>query len=233
MNNNQPSKLKNGMIAFIDGTISNISKKWLDIEITNTFPLIALPKTRLMLPNGAFEEIENSEYDHLSIPADLRAHLSGKKGKVFFDATEAWAIKAGQAAGPLRLFTFANLPIQNAPYLSGEKTRSWDQTTLISPKPDEQFDSAKTRIFIDFFIHRNLDNTTITDAPFAHESMRLAYDNSGPLLGPFSFEGLQRKYDTEPELLFTIRFGFAELEPSDTAFLFLPFEIFKRGENGK
>jgi hypothetical protein len=226
MNNSKPSKLRNGMIAFIDGTISNTSKKWLDIEITNTFPLIALPKTSLVLPNGQTEEIK--EYDHVSIPADLRTHLSGPKGKIFFDATQAWAIKDGQAAGPLRLFTFANLPIQFAPYLSGEQTRTWNEAALISPKQDSKFDPATTRMFIDFFIHKNPADEKITNAPFAHENMRLAYDNSGPLLGPFSFEGLQRKYQTEPELLFTIRFGFAELEPIDTAFLFVLFEIYER-----
>lgn len=233
MNNNKPLKLKNGMIAFIDGTISNTSKKWLDIEITNTFPLIALPKTSIVLPNENSEEIDNFKYDHISIPADLRTHLSGKKGKVFFDATEAWAIKVGQAAGPLRLFTFVNLPIHDSPYLSGGQTRSWNQAILISPKLDGKFSATKTRMFIDFFIHKNPDDDTITNAPFVHKDMRLAYDNSGPLLGPFSFEGLQRKHDTEPGLLFTIRFGFAELEPSDTAFLFVPFEIFEKRENKK
>ncbi|OGF26524.1 hypothetical protein A2242_03885 [Candidatus Falkowbacteria bacterium RIFOXYA2_FULL_47_9] len=217
------------MIAFIDGAISNTSKKWLDIEITNTFPLIALPKTLLVLPDGITEEIK--EYDHVSIPADIRTHLSGSKGKIFFDATQAWTIKDGQTVGPLRLFTFVNLPIQLAPYLSGKQTKVWHEGALISPKQDGKFDPATTRMFIDFFIHKNSADETITNAPFAHENMRLAYDNSGPLLGPFSFEGLQRKYPTESDLLFTIRFGFAELEPKKTAFLFVPFKIYERREN--
>lgn len=218
------------MIAFIDGTISDTSKKWLDIEITNTFPLIALPKTLLVLPSG---QTEIKEYDHVSIPADIRIHLSGPKGKIFFDVTQAWAIKDGQVAWPLRLFTFANLPIKFAPYLYGEQTRTWNEAVLISPKQDGKFDSATTRMFIDFFIHKNPDEEIITNAPLAHENMRLAYDNSGPLLGPFSFDGLQRKYPTEPDLLFTLRFGFAELEPIDTAFLFVPFEIYEKRENYK
>ena len=233
MNDNKPLKLRNGMIAFIEGTISNTSKKWLDIEITNTFPLIALPKTRLILTNETYEEIDNFEYDHISIPADLRTHLSGKKGKVFFDTTEAWAIRDGHTTGPLRLFTFVNLPINDSTYLSGDKKRLWDQVALISPKLDSKFNAENTRMFIDFFIHKNSDDSTITKMPFAQKDMRLAYDNSGPLLGPFSFESLQRKYDTEPEMLFTIRFGFTELEPSDTAFLFVPFEVFERRKNKK
>jgi hypothetical protein len=229
MSESKPSKLRNGMIAFIDGSISDTSKKWLDIEITNTFPLIALPKTLLVFPCGTTEEVE--EYNHVSIPADIRVHLSGPKGKIFFNATQAWAMKNGQATEPLRLFTFANLPIQSAPYLIGEQTRTWNGGVLISPKQDVRFDPATTRMFIDFFIHKNPVDKTITNAPFAHENMRLAYDNSGPLLGPFSFEGLQRKYPTEPDLLFTIRFGFAELEPKETAFLFVPFKIYERRWN--
>lgn len=226
MNEDSPSKLRNGMLAFIDGDISNTTKKWLDIEVTNTFPLIALPKTILVLPEGKTEAID--DYDHVSIPADLRTHLSGGKGKIFFDATQAWAVRDGQGTGPLRIFTFVNLPVQSAPYLIGERTKTWDQAALISPKQDDKFDPVKTRVFIDFFIHKNSAKEIIYNAPFVNESMRLAYDNSGPLLGPFNFEGLQRKYPIEPDLLFTIRFGFAELEPKDTAFLFVPFEIYER-----
>lgn len=229
MNNNKPSKLKNGMIAFINREISSNTKKWLDIEITNTFPLIALPnKTILMLPNGQTEEV--GEYDHISIPADLRTHLSGQNRKIFFDATHAWAVIDGQITKPLRLFTFVNLPIQFTPYLAGKQKRIWNEVALISPIQDDKFDPTTTRMFIDFFIHKNSADKIIITEPFAHKNMRLAYDNSGPLLGPFVFESLQRKYPTTPDLLFTIRFGFAELIPTDAAFLFVPFEIYEDKE---
>lgn len=216
------------MIAFIDGSISNKSKKWLDIEITNTFPVIALPsKIKIVLPSGEVIETFN-EYDHISIPADLRIHLSGKNSKIFFDAILAWSLQKNKINGPLKLFTFFGLPIAQSPYLSGGKNRRWDGAVLVSPKTDNCFNSSQTRMVIEFFIHKEFNENEIVNFPFVDKNIRLAYDNSACLLGPFVFEGIQRKHSTDSDLLFTIRYGFAELEPNDTAFFFPSQEIYKK-----
>ncbi len=129
MTNNGPKKLKNGMIAIIDGYISNKSKKWLDIEITNYFPMIALPdKSFLISPDGK-EDISN--YDHLSIPGDLRLHLSSKENHIFFDASVAWALQDGEGDEPLHFFSYIDLPTEQAPFLIGLKKRKWNEVVLL------------------------------------------------------------------------------------------------------
>jgi hypothetical protein len=216
-------KLKNGMIAIIDGQLSTTSKKWLDVEITNCFPLIALPEHAfLRTAKGASEDI--SGLDHLSIPPDLRLHLSGKNQHIFFDTSAVFSAQGEKPCELVHLFTYVGPPIDRAPYLSGGKTRKWNQVVLISPFRDEKLNPVSTRVFIDFYIHEAPDILPrIIAAPFCMRNMRLAFDRSGCTLGPYRFGGLQRRSHYDSNLLFTLRFGYAELEINDAAYVYIPF----------
>jgi len=220
-------KLKNGMIAVIDGEISSKSKKYLDIEITNFAPLIGLPERAFLVkPDTSSEDI--GRFDHFSIPSDLRMHLTGDHGHIFFNAQPLRDLRDRTVMGSVRAFTFIGVPVGIAPLLYGEKTRVWNQVIFLSPFPDAQFNPSTTRIFLDFFLHNTIE-LDFTLAPFVMENMRLAYDRSGCTLGPFLYSDLQRRQAASPnDLMFTIRFGYVEMEPDDAVYLYTPLDIYER-----
>ena len=68
--------MKNGTVTILG---PNTNLKVIDIKVTDSFPLIALPRgSRLMLPGSVTEDID--DYEHLSIPQDLRVHLTRRRG---------------------------------------------------------------------------------------------------------------------------------------------------------
>ncbi|MBI4438202.1 hypothetical protein HY631_04590 [Candidatus Uhrbacteria bacterium] len=223
-----PRKLKNGMIAIIDGEVSATSKKWLDIEITNYFPLVALGgSTCLHQPGAPVERLGG--IDHLSIPADLRVHLTGPRGRVFFNAVESWELAKGTREGFVHLFSVAGLPTSLSAFLSGGKHRAWDGGVLLSPIPDAAFEPDRTRAAIDFVIHNDPSQVTaIANMPAAFPGWRPSYDRHGCTFGPCFYRGLQRRHSADARLLFTLRMGWVEFDDSDETHVYVPAPIFER-----
>jgi hypothetical protein len=202
--------------------------KMLDIEITNTFPLIALGDSAFLLrPNTTPENI--SAYDHVAIPPDLRVHLSGPD-HIFFNAEPLWAVQNPSQPPLAYCFTFVGLPYSLAvPIVKPGETKTWYEAMIISPFHDRQFNSA-TRLFIDFFVHRlPIDNQNIQSLPTSMPNMRFVGDQSGYILGPFDFDGLQRREKLHSgQLAFSIRFGYVEMENNNSTYLYTPLNIFQR-----
>jgi len=116
------SQLPNGMIVFLRDQLLP-GPKLLDIEITNTFPLIALTqKTYLVRPTQDIEILRG--YDHIAIPPDFRLHISSLNDHIFFDATPVWNMLKTSRAEPLHYFTIVGLPSARAlPLVSSGQTR--------------------------------------------------------------------------------------------------------------
>src|SRR3712207_3844826 len=101
-------KIKNGMIVFLKDQVFP-GPKLLDIEITNTFPLIALSeKTYLQYSLNQSETLTG--YDHIAIPPDFRLHISGPNDHLFFNAEPVWDFLDGDALTPFHYFTVVGLP---------------------------------------------------------------------------------------------------------------------------
>jgi hypothetical protein len=214
--------LKNGIIAIIDGTISNESKKFLEIKITNSFPLIKLAKKSFLIKDVLGMELLKN-YDHFSIPPDLRLHISGKK-HIFFDNDFIKKLNNNASINPIKLFTFIGVPLAKTTLLFGNKKKEFDNTLLISLFLDSTCNFQKTRVFIDFFIHKEIDLLQqIIEYNFCLTGMRLSFDRNGCTAGPFLFEGFQRKINLEHKPFFTIRYGFVELDDvEETTYLHVP-----------
>ena len=224
---NTMPRLQNGMIVFMRDQIIP-GPKLLDIEVTNTFPLIALTKeTYLIHPTQHVKVLRG--YGHIAIPPDFRLHISGTSDHIFFDITPFRNMLENGSATPFHYFTVIGLPSRITQQLiEPGKTRKWLQAQIISPFKDGEFNPS-TRLFIDFFLHSlpmNLE--TITNSPFVMEGLRLATDRHGSVLGPYSFTSLQRRKQPEIDLVFSIRFGFANIEDNESMYIYTPFEIFER-----
>ncbi len=216
------------MIVFLrDETIPG--PKLLDIEITNTFPLVALTQeTHLICPGQDLEILKG--YDHIAIPPDFRLHISGPTNHIFFDAACIWNMLEGDSKEPLHYFTIIGLPSNHAkPVIDIGQTRKWYQCIIISPFKDKEFNSS-TRLFVDFFLHHTpLEPEIIYKAPLVMQGMRLANDRSGSLLGPYSFASFQRK-KTDKDIALTMRFGFVDIENKgdEIMCIYTPLDIFQK-----
>lgn len=210
------------MIAIIAGSVPG--PKLLDIEIANTFPLLRLEEVSyLVRPNHPRKELRGC--DHVSVPPDLRLHVSGPQDRLFFNTEPVWNFVDGSGPGVFHYFSFVGLPRHRVPLLVEDgRTRKWDQVVLLDPLPDHQCNES-TRVFIDLFLHHlPVDPGGIERAPFCMPGMRLARDCTGPLFGPHAFSGLQRR-GTPNDIPFTIRMGYVEMEDNDAVYLYTPLEI--------
>jgi len=129
-------RLPNGMIAIL-GNQTVPGPKLLDIEITNTFPLIKLERqSRLLRPNQPPEDI--GAFDHVTIPPDLRLHLSSPKEHLFFNAEPVWSFLENPSTKPFHYFTFIGLPFaKTQPLVKPNETKTWHQAMLVLPFPDK------------------------------------------------------------------------------------------------
>lgn len=214
---------KNGMIAIIDGTVSSTSKKWLDIEITNRWPVFSIGRQGTLLRPGE-EPIDLVGYDHLSVPPDLRLHISGRKPRIMFNAEPAWAVREGVSPF-LHWFSCIGKTIAMADSLTGGKKREWHQAALFSPFPDLQFVPTRDRAVLDFFLHRLDASFDAISPPLAIQGMRLAYDRSACTIGPFPLGGLYRKTKLDLPLGFTLRMGFIAMEPGHGVCVYVPLAV--------
>jgi hypothetical protein len=211
--------MKNGTITFLCDA-PELSRQVIDVKITDSLPLIALSSTlRLIGRDGSWEDL--SGYQHLSIPGDLRVHLTPKKGvglryrflKSILDQPTA------ARAGVTRAFTYVSPVIEQCRAMPHGR---WEGgSAIISPLPDAGYSPALTRLFVDFLVHRDLNRPELTDAPFALQGMRPAPDRTDYRLGPFEFRTLHRK-QMSLDVFFTLRWGYWELEAFDGACVVQP-----------
>jgi hypothetical protein len=221
------AKIKNGMIVFMRDQVIP-GPKLLDIEITNTFPLISLTKKTYLISASGATEVLNG-YDHLAVPPDFRLHISGPKDHIFFDATSVWNSLEESFKEPLHYFSVIGLPSRITQELvqPGE-TRTWHEAAIICPSKDAQFNDA-TRLFVDFFLHPSpMDLNLLHKFPFFMDGLRLATDRSGALIGPYSFESIQRRNKSIADVAFTMRFGFANIEDNESMYIYSPLDIFQK-----
>ena len=212
--------MKNGTITFLCDA-PGLSRQVIDVKITDSLPLIALPTTvRLIGRDGRWEDL--SGYDHLSIPADLQVHLTPKKGgaarycflEPILDKREAVA-----GAGVARAFTYVSPVIEQCRAMPHGR---WEGgSAIISPLPDAAYSPASTRLFVDFLVHRDLSKPELADVPFALRGMRPAPDRTDYRLGPFEFRTLHRK-QMSIDVFFTLRWGYWELDAFDGACVVQP-----------
>ncbi len=203
--------------------------KMLGIEITNTFPLIALEnEVHLLRPNVAVEMLKG--YDHIAIPSDFRLHISGRHEHIFFDATTLWDLVDNDRSGYLHYFTITGLAASKAKDLVPPgKVKTWHEAMMISPFKDKDFND-NTRLFVDFFIHNlPLNPNLMANHPFAMDGMRLAADLHGSIIGPHSFASLQRKKKPQKDVAFSMRFGYINMaSDAEITYIYTPLNIFQR-----
>lgn len=216
------------MIAFLRDQVFP-GPKMLDIEITNTFPLIPLEDEVHLLRPGKEVEILRG-YDHIAIPSDFRLHISSKSDHIFFDATSLWNLVDNDRDGYIHYFTIVGLPASKAKDLvPAGKTKTWHEAMMVSPFKDKDFND-NTRLFVDFFLHNlPLNPDDMAKHPFAIDGMRLATDQHGSIIGPHSFASLQRKKKPLKDVAFSIRFGYINLETNkEITYIYAPLDIFQR-----
>lgn len=222
------TKLKNGMIAII-GNQTLPGPKLLDIEITNTFPIINL-KPRAFLINNAHISEDVSEYNHLSIPPDLRLHLTSATHHLFFDANSIWDFIEKNNFGFFHYFTFIGLPFKKAsPLVKDGETKTWSKSELVFPSQDKDF-NQDTRTFIDFFVHNlSSDIKRKEMPPFIFNNMRPAA-SEGNVIGPYLFEDLQRKNVKFKDVAFSMRLGYINMNnwTDEAVYLYTPLTVFKK-----
>ena len=212
--------MKNGTITFLCDA-PELSRQVIDVKITDSLPLIALPSTvRLIGPDGRWEEL--SGYQHLSIPGDLRVHLTPRQGvglhyRFLDNILDQREVVSSAAVA--RAFTYVSPVIDHCRSMPPGR---WEGgSVIISPLPDAAYSPAFTRLFVDFLVHRDLGRPELADVPFALPAMRAAPDRTDYRLGPFPFRSLQRK-QMSIDVFFTLRWGYWELREFEGACVVQP-----------
>lgn len=211
-------RLPNGTVVFMrDEKFPGI--KTIDIKITNTFPLITLTeKTYLLHPKMDSELLVG--YDHISLPPDLRLHITGKSNHLFFDVQPVRDMLNNSDQDFFHYFTVIGLPASRClPIVPLGGSKTWFEGIIISPKKDTQW-NLSTRLFLDFYLSRGITNTDcFLREAMVIENMRLATDMHGSLLGPYSLSDFQRKEEGAGDIQLTIRFGYVEMEENDSMYI--------------
>jgi hypothetical protein len=220
------TKLRNGTIAFL-GSSQLPGPVFLELTITNSFPMLVLRNAYWLKADGAIEDV--SAYDHLSIPPDLRLHLSGPD-HLFFDAASLWRVADGSGQQPFaHCFTAISPPhYRSRPFVEPGARKRLNQCAFISPLHDKAFNGT-TRLGIDFFVHRwPLDTAVILQQPYIVAGTRLARDATGSVAGPYSFDSLQRRAKPRGPLAFSIRMTYVDMEDDASLCFYTPLPVFAR-----
>lgn len=212
----------NGTIMILGPDHTGTYRKAIDLKITQRFPIINLGANAKLVMDG--EESDISCYKHLSIPPDLRIHLtstisSGRRGRMFL-RQEPLVNEEGSLSMPLlHLFTLISAPVINypEPRNSSQPKRTWYQGVLISLPADQQYDPERTRIFLDIFIHREpWSADDLAHGWTLPANMRLP---KRPALGPHYFHELVRGTGIKPKFFHSFRFGFCEMDVNKSCYV--------------
>ena len=184
-----------------------MGKKVFDLKITDSWPILTIDANQPQFFMDSTGNLTNSKicYQHLSIPPDLALHLTAKNGRRFL--RNALTKSDGSLSDNfLHLFSWLSQPIVNCPPPIG----SWNGAVMITMPPDSKF-TANTGIFVDFFAHRNKEETQIANYPYAEPSMRVVQDKTPNILtGRFVELIRKRGPQPSPDFYLSMRFGFWE-----------------------
>lgn len=220
-------KLPSGIIPFMrDGQFPGIS--WIEMLIIDTFPIFSLGQTTFLTCSGVTKE-KLTGFDHLSIPADLRLHLTSQKEHIIFDNTPTLGLLDSQEPAIVQLFSIIGQTFSKAEFFpTPAKTKTYGPSVIISPFKDDEC-TPLTRFCLDFFIHSvSTGQDQILKIPFGL-NVRPASDQHGPLFGPYAFSDLQRRTPTARGLAFTMRMGYVEFgDELDCTYVHSPLRIYER-----
>lgn len=191
----------------------------------------------MIYTDGSFEEIKGA--DHLSVPADLRMHITSHTDHIRFDISPIWDMLDNLSLIPItHIFTFIGVPFVYAkPLVKQFQRKLWHQAALISPIPDDNF-SSDSRMCVEFFIHSmEFLRKNVEGLPFTipRMNMRVAPDRSGAVFGPFWFGELQRRNcPSRPDVTFSIRMCYsAPQDNRPVTFTYTPLAEFDRRPRAK
>lgn len=201
----------------------NVGRKVFDLKITQAFPIISIDNSNSILVSKDLKEKVLDGYDHLSIPPDLRLHLTSHTNleKHLNFQTDLVDRDSGLLKSDFQhLFTWMSKPIASYRQPHG----SWHQAVMIFPPKDDLF-TSNTSIFVDFFVHNIPNEAAVCDYPLFNTTMRFSGDNSGYVLGPHSFGRLIRgAHRFEPKFSFSARFGYHENSDGSSK-IYIPLEL--------
>jgi hypothetical protein len=233
----QSTKLKDGIVAFIHGNLPG-AQKLLAIDVRDAFPMISFGEVVgviLLHSDGSQEAIEA---DHLSVPPNLRLHITIRNPRIefdqiMFDVSPLMEALNNPSIPVTHFFTFIGVPyLHTEPLVKPGKKKVWYRGALITPLKDNGF-TNDTRMSIEFYLHTgDFNEKDIEGLPFTipHMNMRLAPDRGGAVFGPFSFGGIQRRdLPSRQDIKFSIRMCYAE--PADArpvVFIYTPLAQYYR-----
>lgn len=224
--------MKNGAILII-GNQTIPGPKLLDIKITNSFPLINLESKSFLIKSSSVNDTESiNGYDHLSIPPDLRLHLTGNNNRrLFFDAGRVWDFLDNNDDGVFHYFTFIGLPFKKTkPIVGHGETKKWYGAEIILPPKDGKF-SPETRIVIDIFLHTSPNSVNSGSPPFVFSDIRSVLNNNTNIIVSYTLESLLRKKKHfNKDVYLSIRMGYIDIENSDenAVYLYTPLKKFEK-----
>ncbi len=208
--------MKNGTIM-IGGSDSNDNfRKVFDLKITNGFPIISTTDKDLSIECNN-KIINHTNINHISIPADLNIHLTGKQNEHYF-FIERITNNGLLNSDSYNIFSLFSMPIENYDFPVG----TWNQAEIFGIKKDGLFNN-KTGMFVEFFVFKNSFDLNTLNAlyPFKDSSMREPY-----ILGPYNFSEIIRKdrKNIKPDFKFVTRVGFYENTDNESKII-IPFDI--------
>ena len=218
----------NGTIMVMAPDHTGAARKVIDLKVTQRFPIFNLnSKSGMFKADGSIWD--TSDYRHLSIPPDLRVHLTRASTDTgrdrHFLIRNRQTSPDGQLLSPfLHLLTFISAPVIQypEPRHSSQPRRTWHQAVLVGLMGDKQYSPDRTRVFLDIFVHQApCAPASIVDMPLARENMRLPFGERC-VLGPHRFQDLIRGTDMSTQFFSSLRFGYCEMEVDESCYIHCP-----------
>jgi len=218
----------NGTIMLLAPDHVGIARKVIDLKVMQRFPILDLGRQSWMT-NVDGTLTDTSRYEHLSIPPDLRVHLTGartgdRKDRLFL-IEQPQALQDGSLSGPLlHLLTFVSAPVTTypEPRNSSQSNRTWHQAAIIMLPADREYSAKRTRMFLDLFVHQQPYAPSFAlHMPMAQAEMRLPFGERC-ILGPHWFQDLVRGSDMTTRYFFTLRFGYCEMAVDEACYIHCP-----------
>ncbi|MBP8688790.1 hypothetical protein KBH77_00350 [Patescibacteria group bacterium] len=208
--------MKNGTIMICGPDSNDKLRRVFDLKITNGFPIISTTNDDLLIECNN-KTIDHANINHISIPADLNIHLTGKLNEHYF-FSETITNNGLLNKDSYNIFSLFSVPIENYEFPVG----TWHQAEIHGIGKDKAFNN-KTAMFIEFFVFKNDFDLDILNSlyPLKNISMR-----ERRILGPYNFNEIIRK-DTKnikPNFKFAIRFGFYQNSDNKSKII-IPFNF--------
>lgn len=204
------AKKLNGTLMVCSFGNDNTARKVFDLKVTNTWPILSISKKhpQFFRDNSGKTIPIVKPFQHISIPPDLRLHLTEQSSGFHYFLYNGLVNTDGTLKNDfVHLLSWLSLPIDKYPQPRGK----WQGAELHIFKKDEVF-TQRTGIFIDLFAHNNENvDERLSEIPFLNSTMRFFHDNAikGRII---RFKDLIRKQNLKivPKFYLTLRYGFWE-----------------------